>query len=155
MTPINPPTNRRNTRHKHDAPPPAPEHVRHAELGQQKRRLQVDPERVRELVERDVEDVGDAAAVPGVGDEHVRPALPVLGREVHEQLLQVRRRARAPHVRHVHRDLARRVLRRQLPREHVRRRPVLVARQRQRGALLPEVTGTGSADADVTSQHCT
>lgn len=147
MTSINPPSNRRNARNEHDAAPPLPEHMRHAQLRQQEGRLQVDPERVLELLERDVEDVGDAAPVARVGDEYVRPRLAVLDLEVQEQLLQARRQP--AHVGDVHRDLARLVLRRQLLRERVRRRPVLVARQRQRGALLPEIAGTRGADADA------
>ena len=82
MTPINPPSNRRDAGHKHDAPPPVPEHVRHTQLRQEEGGLQVDAERVLELLERDVEDVGDAAPVARVSNEDVRPGLPMLRLEV-------------------------------------------------------------------------
>lgn len=80
---------RRQAADEDDAPPPLGLHVRDRELAQDEACAQVHRERVVELVDGDVQDVGDALAVPGVGHEHVRAVLPVLGLDFGEEPLDV------------------------------------------------------------------
>lgn len=84
-----------------DPAPPPLLHGGHAELGEEEAGAEVDAEGVVELLQGDVEDVGDPLAVAGVADEDVRAGLAVLARDLLEQALDVLRRG---HVGLVRRD---------------------------------------------------
>lgn len=71
MAPVNPASVRGERGNEDDPAPSAGGHTRDTKLGEDEGCAQVDAERVVELVETDVGDVGDAFAVPGVGYEDV------------------------------------------------------------------------------------
>lgn len=151
MTPVDSTPDGSNRAHKHEPAPPLLLHPRHAELGQDEAGAQIDVERVVKLVDVNVQNIRDALAVARVGHEDVGALVPadggVLLLELGEQPLNVRHRAR---VHGVHRDLALLVgprRRQQVLDQVVYWLSVLVARQRQRGALGPQGAGTGGPDA--------
>ena len=77
------------TRHEHDAAPVVLDHVRDGELAEEERGTEVDGQRVIPFFEGDVDDVGNADAMAGVGDEDVWSRLAVVRGEFFEQARDV------------------------------------------------------------------
>lgn len=79
----------RQTADEDDPAPLVRLHVRDGQLAQDEARSQVHGERVVELVNGDVQDVGDPLSVASVGDEDVRAVLSMLGLYLGEEPLDV------------------------------------------------------------------
>jgi hypothetical protein len=121
----------------------------HHALDQDKRRAQIDIDRVVKLLERDVPDLRHAFPVPGVRDENVRP-LAVLGVDVGEHARNVVGLADVDLVRGYAQRL---VDESQFVDEHVDAGQARHVGEREMGAAGGQLAGTRGADSIVVSVY--